>query len=441
MKRITLRAVGGLAVCALALGLAGCGTADQTGDPAQSGTPASAGGEDVTLRMYWWGGDARHQRTQEVIKLFEAKYPNITVKPEFADWNGYWDKLATATAGKTSPDVIQMDAQYLAEYAGRGALTNLSDLEIDTTKMDQSVLDMGTWDGEFYAVPASVASMAVAVNTDLVEEYGVPLPDNTDTWTYEEFNEWAAKVTKAAPDGVYGGQAMSVEFQLQLFARQNGENIFEGNKIVLKPETVEKFLKTDLDWVESGAAAPASVFSETVNLPLDQLPIATGKAVTSFITSPQVSAYSEASGANIDLLHLPTMPNGVEKYDYLKPGMYWTVSSQTEHPAEAALLIDFILNDPEAVKIIGTERGIPANEGTLEEIREDLTPEEIKAVDYVESESSIIGDAPPAPPAGSSKMGEDLIRYVQEVLSERLTPAEAAQQFIDGVQASIDAAN
>ena len=82
MKRTFLRAGVGIVAASLALGLAGCGLGT-----AGDGASTELSDEPVTIRMYWWGGDARHQRTQEVIDLFEKKHPNITVEAEFSDWN------------------------------------------------------------------------------------------------------------------------------------------------------------------------------------------------------------------------------------------------------------------------------------------------------------------------------------------------------------------
>src|SRR6266487_1469601 len=65
-------------------------------------------GKPVTLRFTWWGGDDRQKRTQQVIDLFHAKHPTITVRGEFKDWNGYWDSLSTTVAAKDAADVIQM---------------------------------------------------------------------------------------------------------------------------------------------------------------------------------------------------------------------------------------------------------------------------------------------------------------------------------------------
>lgn len=435
MKRTFLRAGVGIVAASLALGLAGCGlgTAGDRGSTELSDEP-------VTIRMYWWGGDARHQRTQEVIDLFEKKHPNITVEAEFSDWNGYWEKLATSTAGKNSPDVIQMDQLYLASYADRGALADLRDLDISTKGMEESVLGMGESDGGLYAVPISTSAMATFVNTDLLDQMGVPLPDNTDSWTWDEYEAWAQSVTQAAPQGVYGGSLAQNEFMLQLFARQNGDELFADGDIAIDPETVEAFFQLALDSTKSGASAPASTWAETSGLALDQQPLSVGTVATTFATATQVSAYSQASGANLELVPIPTVKGGEKDADYFKAGMYWSVSSQSKHPAEAAALIDFFLNDPEAVKIIGTERGLPAISSTLDLIGDDLTPEESKAVAFSDSRLPFLGDAPAIVPNGASDVDAVIVRYMQDVLFERQTPADAAKGFIADITQSIASA-
>lgn len=435
MKRTFLRAGVGIVAASLALGLAGCGLGT-----AGDGASTVLSDEPVTIRMYWWGGDARHQRTQEVIDLFEKKHPNITVEAEFSDWNGYWEKLATSTAGKNSPDVIQMDQLYLASYADRGALADLRDLDISTKGMEESVLGMGESDGGLYAVPISTSAMATFVNTDLLDQIGVPLPDNTDSWTWDEYEAWAQSVTQAAPQGVYGGSLAQNEFMLQLFARQNGDELFADGDIAIDPETVEAFFQLALDSTKSGASAPASTWAETSGLALDQQPLSVGTVATTFATATQVSAYSQASGANLELVPIPTVKGGEKDADYFKAGMYWSVSSQSKHPAEAAALIDFFLNDPEAVKIIGTERGLPAISSTLDLIGDDLTPEESKAVAFSDSRLPFLGDAPAIVPNGASDVDAVIVRYMQDVLFERQTPADAAKGFIADITQSIASA-
>lgn len=64
---------------------------------------ALAEDEKTTLRVLWWGSQARHDKTMVMIELFEQKNPDIKVEPEFTDWGGYWSKLATQVAGGLTP--------------------------------------------------------------------------------------------------------------------------------------------------------------------------------------------------------------------------------------------------------------------------------------------------------------------------------------------------
>lgn len=64
--------------------------------------------EDASIRFAWWGNEARAASTLKVIKLFEEKNPGITVKAEYAGYDGYQARLSTQFAGGTEPDVMQV---------------------------------------------------------------------------------------------------------------------------------------------------------------------------------------------------------------------------------------------------------------------------------------------------------------------------------------------
>lgn len=435
MRKSLRGGLAGITAAVVAISLAACGTADAGSDNELSDEP-------VALRMTWWGGDTRHERTQQVIDLFEKKYPNITVETEFSDWTGYWEKLATTTAGGNTPDVIQMDEIYLASYAARGVLAPLGDYDIDTSGLDPAILGMGEYDGQNYAIPISTAATAFLVNKDLVEASGVPMPD-TSTWTWDEFNAWAEEVTAASPSGTFGTSILGSVFSLQLILRQQGDNLFSDGKISVKPESLANYFQLALDQTTNGAVPSASVTAETLKLAIDQQDFTLGKAATWSNSATLISEYQSAMGgnANLELVPLPSFDGGETKYDYFKAGMYWSMAARAEHPAEAALLIDFLTNDPEVAAIIGTERGLPSSTTALDTIANSLTPEEQQAVEYSESRVVELGDPPAIVPNGAADIDAVLWRYLQEVIFGRQTPEQAADAMITEVQASLDAAN
>jgi multiple sugar transport system substrate-binding protein len=75
--------------------------------------------QPINLRVAWWGSQTRHNQTLEVIKLFEKRYPNIKITPEYTSWSDYWTKLNTQAAAQNLPDVIQHDYQYITEWVNR----------------------------------------------------------------------------------------------------------------------------------------------------------------------------------------------------------------------------------------------------------------------------------------------------------------------------------
>lgn len=429
---------------ALAIGLAACGIEQNGGsDPAPGGTTTGGGlgDEQIELRVTWWGGDARHERTQQAIDAFQDEYPNITVVGEFSDWSGYWDRLATATAGGSSPDVIQMDELYLASYADRDSLADLEALtELDASSLDPAVVDLGRSQGTLYGMPISTTAFGLLVNEDLLADLGLELPDDT-TWTWEEFDEFALQISETGSGDIVGTAPLSNGYSLQLWARQNGEALFTDGDVSVSAGTLAGYFQHAVDLTQSGAAASASRQAELAGASLDQTDFATGRQGLAFSQITQISAYAAAANdANLSARLIPTI-DGDQGYSYLKPGMYWAISSQSETPEAAAAFIDFMVNSEEAGAILGTERGIPANAHVRDAIADSLTENETKAADFVALVEENLGEAPEITPNGASELDNLIIRYLQEVLFESQTPEAAAEAFIGELQSSIDSAS
>ena len=55
---------------------------------------------------------------------------------------------------------------------------------------------------------------------------------------------------------------------------------------------------------------------------------------------------------------------------FTKVSMAFAVAANSEHPKEAAMLINFLLNEDEGIEISGTERGIPCSKKAIEILNE-----------------------------------------------------------------------
>lgn len=233
---------------------------------------------------------------------------------------------------------------------------------------------------------------------------------------------------------------MSNGYSLQLWARQHGEALFTDGDVSLSADTLTGYFQQALDLTESGAAASASRQAESQGVPIDQTDLATGRQALAFSQITQISAYAASDDLNLSTALIPS-PDGDQSYSYLKPGMYWAISSQSDNPEAAATFVDFMINSEEAGAILGTERGIPANADVRDAIGNTLTENETKAADFVARVEEDLGEAPEITPNGASDLDNLIMRYLNEVIFETLTPREAAEGFIDDLQSAIDSAS
>ncbi|MEN5074090.1 extracellular solute-binding protein [Isoptericola cucumis] len=434
IHRRTRRGVALVALMASgALALSAC-SGDSGAMPGDDG----GGDGDVEIRYAWWGSDDRHQTTQEIIDLFEEKNPGITVTPDFTDWDGYWDKLATATAAGDTPDVITQEERYLSEYASQDIIADLGELGVDTSEIPAETLATGTIDDTLYGVATGVNAYAMVADPQIFADAGVEMPDDT-TWTWEDYVDVAGKLSKGAGDGVWGTQDYGFnEAGLAVLARQKGETLYTPDgELGLSKETVAEFFQVSLDLMANEGQPDASRSVEYQNAGPEGSLLGTNAGAMGVWWSNQLGALSDASGRELELLRLPGESQFERTGMYFKPAMYYSISATTEHPEESAKFVDFLLNDPEVAALQLTDRGLPSNTTVREAILPELTAADQKVAEFMEGLESDVVDNPPVPPQGSSEMQDIMIRINTEVLFGNLTPDEAADAFLKDVGAAI----
>ncbi|MDR7276269.1 ABC transporter substrate-binding protein [Catenuloplanes atrovinosus] len=417
---------------ASALAACGGGGGDASGDIST---------EPVTLRFTWWGSDARHKRTQQAIDLFQAKHTNITIKGEFKDWNGYWDSLATTVAANDAPDIIQMDELYLASYAERGALLDLGTAEkhLKTADIEATALDTGKVDGKLYAIPTGLTAYSFIVNDDLLKQFNVTLPD-TAAWSWEDLRTVGDQVSKASGGKVNGVQLWGFDTgSVNVWIRQQGASLYsEDGKVAVPAQLLAGYWQYLLDLAKSGIGPSPSVTIERAGAALDQSGMATNATAIGTSWNTQLTSIGAASGQNLRLVNIPGESQVGTPGAYYKPSMYWSISARSEHPAEAALFVDFLLNTQEAADVLLTDRGVPGNRTIRAALAPKLTATDKAAADYLDTVK--VGPAPRVTPNGASGIEQILKRHTEEVLFERKTPQAAAESFIKELQTEIDAA-
>lgn len=405
-------------------------------------TPGSGDGVDgkVSLRISMWGNDNRSKITQQAIDAFVAANPDIEVSLEPAEWGSYWDRLATVMAANDAPDVIQMDEAYIAAYGSRGALLDLgtTSTDLDLSAMDPTVLDTGKVGGTQVGAPIGVANYSVAVNPSVLKKAGIAMPDDK-TWTWDDLADISAKVsTTLASEGTYGIDGFGTgTAELGAWTRQHDEEIFPTDGKRVSAGTITSFFEYANRLIETKGAPPASLQVENASAPLDGSLFATNKAAFHLLFSTQVTAFGTASGQQMELLRLPRQAGGDSARMVNKASMYWSVSARTEHKEAAAKLTNFLLTDPAAVKLLTTERGIPAFPAVREQVATMVDPQAAVALKFTDAIAPELVAPPQVTPANASGWSSEFTASATEVTFGRVSPADGAAKtlsILDGLK-------
>lgn len=175
--------------------------------PAAAPTPeAPKQPNPVTITfMNTYSEDEEKQLNNVVIPNFQKKYPYITVKSDRQPYDGTHDKLVTAVAGGTTPDVMRMDIIWVPEFAKLGALAPLDSLQGFSDlkgKVFPGALATNSYKGKYYGMPLDTNTQVIIYNPDFLKAAGLSAPPKT----MEEFDKYLT-ASKAAgkPGFAFGG--------------------------------------------------------------------------------------------------------------------------------------------------------------------------------------------------------------------------------------------
>lgn len=396
------------------------------------GTSGLVLAEDIKLRMAWWGGQARANLTIKALELYMQQHAGTTVDTEYLGWGDYWPRLSTQTAGGNSPDVLQMDIEYLADYASRGVLLDLTPYmssALSVSDFDQAVLDNGKVGGKLFAVSAGVNAVSILYNNTAYQEAGVTPPNHDTTW--EEFAVIAADFTKKTKrPGMFGSTDDSgSEPVLETWLRQRGKELYNLDGTFAYDEAdMTDWFQLWADMRASGAVPPADV-QALDHGDVDTSLMAQSRAALAFANSNQYVAYSSLTKDELGMSPYPKVGAEGKGGLYIKPSQFFSVSSQSKLADASVDLINFILTDPGATAILGGERGIPSSAAVREQLRPKLDKAGELMTDYISNLGDLAGALPPPQPPGGGEVTNELKKASEEVAFGASSPADGAKSY------------
>ncbi len=435
-----LKSISCLIAAVLVIGLlAACGSSNtpetKPGNNTNNGNGKDGSGnnEKVELRFSWWGSQGRHDRTLQAIEKFNAKHPNIVVKPEYSSWDGYWEKLSTQVAATNEPDIMQMSVLYIKEYSERGVLADLTAYtgkELRTEDLNADILkNQGTVADKLAGIPMADNASVLLVNKEIFKQAGIEPPAIDSTW--DDLFAKARELKGKVGSGVYGvfDSSPSLEaFMYYLFA--NGDTLYKDNKLGYKDENFKA-------WLQMWEDARKEEIAPTANMTASFLPLSNAdpnkdallKGSVAVMGPTWVAAYPAYENIMKEKVDMISYPHASQTGSVLQTAMFLSASAKSKHPKEAAMFIDFMVNEEEAAAVLETERGLPENKKILEFLDPKFTDRDRKMVGMLEHVANSNPSWFDAGPKGAGEVTKLFEQVVQKQQFNKLSIDEAVAEF------------
>lgn len=431
MKNMWKKVMSIMLVCMMTVSLVACGEKEK------GTSTASTDGKDgaVTLRFSWWGGNSRHEKTLAAIKAFEEKYPNIKIAPEYSGWSGYQEKQTTQMSGGTEADIMQVNWNWLTLFSNDGNgyydMNQVSDI-INLNNYPKEMLNLTTKENKLNAIPIGSAGRAFYWNKDTFDKAGVPIPK-----TFDDLEKAAATMKEKLGKNYYPLDMDNYSvFLLSLYMaeQKTGKPFIENNKVAYTEEELAQGFDRYLDFVKKGVVPSVEERSGAGNVTADQMPnwiegryagtYEWDSSIKKFASVLKTGADSIVTGPFLD-------KEGTHKASLMKVSMCYAISKNCKQPKEAATFINFMLTDPKAVEIIGTDRGIPVNPEAVKVL------EETKQLSGISYEGHKLAEeykgADISPYFEDTALQDMYKQTVEQMGYGQLTSKEAAKKIIDTV--------
>jgi multiple sugar transport system substrate-binding protein len=345
-RRQAMAGTFGLAGTALALTACG-GSAGPTSDVDMS-APQST---DVSGSLSYsiWNPDQAVQ-LEEVIAAFNEEYPDVEVAITVTPFDQYWTRLQTQANGDNLPDVFWMNGPNIQLYAAGEQILNLEELfssgQLDKANYPEAMVQLYTFEESSYAVPKDYDTIGLWYNRRLFDDAGEAYPDAT--WTWEDFQGAAARLTEALPEGTFGAaiswQSNQTGYYNAIY--QAGGHVLDDDATTSgygEPEAIEgiEFLRS---LVEEGSVPNVSQDNDN---PANQR-FANGGAA--MLWGGSWESANLANGSEAEHVSATSLPAGAQKATIIH-GLGNAVSATTANP-EAAIAFVTFLGSEKAARIM-----------------------------------------------------------------------------------------
>ena len=304
-------------------------------------------------------------------------------------------------------------------------------MPVDLSTLKDRLLEIsGTYNGEANLFPCTVGgSPVVYVNTDFAKEFGVDL---TKDYTWDEIAELGKAIHEKDSDAYLmtaDADMLNRLFIQPYLVQKTGKPIIDEETYApnfTEADATEAF-QNILNLYESNTLEPfgdAATFAGQMDQNTKWINKKIGMIVDYTGSAPK---YLSSVDSPLDVISAPVMENAKSTGVVYGGDRGFSINDKSEHKEEAAKFLDFLMNDPEAIKIQKTAVGycptqqaedILIAEGSVDELQK-------KAIDLVAKDPYINNMI-----SGNTELEVVRKDLIQEVIYGDVTPEDAAKELL-----------
>lgn len=421
-KRV--RTVGGIMLVG-AIALTGCA--------ASSGQPSE--GEEITLEL--WDTDTRPERTESLntlIEMFEDENPGITVKYLGLPTDSYMQKISTAIATGSTPDLLTPKASDISALVAQGALAPLDDMFADggwEERIDPVMVEStkaAAPDGKLYITPATGLADVIYYRADWLSDAGLSVPQS-----WSEFDEAATALTDASIGQfgytIRGGNGFFPQFMQMVYTRAGIAEIFDTDGVAtLDDPAVVEATQAYVDLYRTTTAE--SDLTADFKVMIAQFSGGGAGMLSHSIGSyPTITQTLEPD--QIDVAVPPAADNGAQVLGLLTTG--FGMMEASEHKEAAAKFLEFTLSEEGNSFWAQASGYIPGNTAVAEEQWVKDSPAISAAIAASQSPDAVSMNIPYYLPEWTSITNTEMLPDWQLTLQGKMTVEEFCGKWADAL--------
>lgn len=358
--------------------------------------PPGKKGQEEEIVLNWWRVNFDDSKTfKDTIDVYQEANPKTKIVVKTLTFSEYEEELVDALSASTAeenkgPDILSIQNSWLPRWQNRLLpIPKADDIyehqtfrQFEDTFVETVVSDFSA-DGQIYALPLYVDTLALFYNKDLLDNAGIAKPPAT----WNEFSEAVQKLTKLEggtilQSGAAIGTSTNINRStdiLELLMMQNGTQMTSPDKskmtfnnplqsadgAEINPGQIATTYYTDF------ANAQKDVYTWNLNQDYSIDAFVAGKTAMMFNYSfRQETLRTKSANLNYRLAPMPQIDSDQVKMNYPN---YWgeAVSNKTLYPNQSWDFVEFLTNYENSKNYLETTSRPPARRDLIDEVRTD----------------------------------------------------------------------